>query len=335
MPSALPRKAALVGPATERTGLLLERFRALAAEDGGAAEFIHVDSEQPQDDVAASLRDVVAIVPTAPGCVDTSVLCSLPELRLVQTTSAGTDWLDKHTLHKSGVAVANNGGGNAVAVAEHAIWLIVAVNRRLHEQIANARSGAWWADFDDRWDTAHDLDGQTVGIVGLGRIGSRVARRLQGWDCKVIYHDVAEFPEEYEQELEVERVPFDELLRSADVVTLHVPLERTTRHMMSTPQFQAMKNSAILINTCRGPVVDEKALALALSAGEFFGAGLDVTEVEPIEMDNPLLSMPNVVLTPHLATKAVESSQKSVEFAARNISRVARGEEPESVVPPV
>ncbi|MDA1257394.1 MAG: 2-hydroxyacid dehydrogenase [Chloroflexi bacterium] len=330
-----PQKVALVGADNERTHEMVAEFTRLAAEAGGDADIVWVDSEQDEAGLVAGIGDSVAIIHGFGAKLPADVLRQTPSVKLVQTMSAGTDYVDKPGLHAINIGVANNGGGNAVAVAEHAIWLMIAVYRRLDEQIRDTAAGLWGKNVSPHRDEAHDLSDKTVGIVGLGRIGSRVARRLQGWECRVIYHDVIEFPEEYERELEVERVPFDELVATSDVITLHTPLEPTTRHLMSTDQFKAMKSSAVLINSCRGPVVDEAALVEALKTGEIYGAGLDVYEIEPIEMDNPLFKLENVVMTPHLATRAIESIYKTMEFAAGNVSRVARGEAPESIVPPV
>jgi phosphoglycerate dehydrogenase-like enzyme len=162
-----------------------------------------------------------------------------------------------------------------------------------------------------------------------------VARRLQGWDCRLIYHDVAKFPPGLEEALHISRVSLDELLRTADIITLHVPLNRRTKGMISDKEFGLMKPTAVLINACRGPVVDEAALIRALKAQKILGAGLDVLEDEPTAANNPLLDMDNVLVTPHLAALAQESFEKSRAFAVRNAARVAQGEEPESVVDPV
>ena len=231
--------------------------------------------------------------------------------------------------------VANNGGANAVAVAEHAILLMLTIERKLDLQIDSVKAGTWMQGVGGDRTEYHTLVGKRIGIVGLGRIGSRVAKRLQGWECEVVYHDVVDYDDDYIEAAGATFVEFDDLLASSDLISLHVPLERTTRHMMSDREFGLMKPTAILINTCRGPVVDEVALKRALTNGEIFGAGLDVTEVEPIEEDNDLPSLPNVVVTPHMATRALESEHNAVANVIANAARVARGEQPLWVVPPV
>ena len=298
-------------------------------------EIMWVDSTQPLDQQAAQLQDAVAVI-ALPSAFSVELARACPKLRLVQTVSAGTNRLDLLALGELGVRVANNGGGNAVAVAEHTITLMVSVYRKLHLQFQSVKARQWAGDLRDTWfSQAYELTDKTVGIIGLGRIGQRVARRLQGWECQLIYHDVVSFPTELEHELHLTKVPLDTLLRTSDIVTLHVPLNRYTTGMLSHREFDLMKPTAVLINACRGPVVDEAALIGALQEKKILAAGLDVLEEEPTPADNPLLDMDNVLTTPHMAAFAQESFEKSRAFAVQNAARVARGEEPESVVAPV
>ena len=298
------------------------------ADRVGDLELCFVDSELPEDEIVERCRDAIAIMPAGTRVLTATVVAKMPRLRLIQTFSAGTDSLNIAALADLGVEVANNGGANAVAVAEHAIALMIAVNCKLDVQIDSVKAGTWSAGVTGDRLEYHTLVGKRVGIVGLGRIGSRVAKRLAGWECELVYHDVVDFDDEYVRAAGATRVSVDELLSTSDIVTLHVPLDATTRHMLSAGEFATMKRSAILINTCRGPVVDEPALIRALEAREIFGAGLDVTEVEPIEPENPLPNMANVIVTPHLATRAAESEHNAAENAVTNAARVARGESP-------
>jgi phosphoglycerate dehydrogenase-like enzyme len=310
----------------------LETFRRLAPE---GVEIIGVDVTLPLEQQAALLQDATAVIPI-PSAFPVDLALKCPKLKLIQTVSAGTNMLDIAALNELGILVANNGGGNAVAVAEHTITLMVSVYRKLHLQIQAVKDRQWAGDIRDKWQfQSYELTDKTVGIVGFGRIGQRVARRLQGWDCRLIYHDVAKFPPGLEEALHMTRVPLDELLRTADIITLHVPLNRVTKGMISDREFDMMKPTTILINACRGPVVDEAALIRALQAKKILAAGLDVLEEEPTPANNPLLDMDNVLVTPHLAAFAQESFEKSRVFAVQNATRVARGEEPESVVEPV
>ena len=175
---------------------------------------------------------------------------------------------------------------------------------------------------------------KTVGIVGMGRIGKQVAKRLKGFDTRTLFYDVVDVPDDVQKDLNVEPMDFDELLRESDIVTLHVPLTRRTRGMISDRELDMMKPSAFLVNCCRGPVVDERALHRALSQGRIAAAGLDVLEEEPTPEDNPLFDLDNVVITPHMAGPGEESTQRAATFAFYNIGRVLAGETPESLVYP-
>lgn len=310
----------------------LEDLRRVAPE---GIDVQWVDASLPLEEQAAQLQGATAVI-AIPSAFPVDLALKCPNLRLVQTTSAGTNLIDIPALHELNIRVANNGGGNAVAVSEHTVVLMVSVYRKMHLQFQAVKNRQWMGNVRSEWlSQAYELTGKTVGIVGLGRIGQRVARRLQGWDCNLLYYDVAKFPSAVEEALHVKPVPFDELLRTADVVTLHVPLNRHTKALISDREFDLMKPTAVLINACRGPVVDEAALIRAIRGKKIMAAGLDVLEEEPTPADNPLLDMDNVLITPHLAAFAQESYEKSRTFAVQNTSRVAMGEEPESVVEPV
>lgn len=287
-----------------------------------------------QEEVIKAVADATVIIPWG-RTFNLEVARAAKKLRLVQVLSAGTDYLPVNEMAEMGIKTANNFGGNAVAVAEYAVMLMVLAWRQARVQIRQLYEGKYNQGFFERWEEFHELTGKRVGVIGLGRIGSRVAKRLAGWECEIVYHDVVRIPPADEKAAGARRVPLDELLKSSDIVTLHVPLNRVTRGMISDREFALMKPTAILVNTCRGPVVDEKALIRALQAGRIAGAGLDVQELEPVSMDNPLLRMENVVLTPHLAGLSIEAREKSLDFAVHNAMRVAEGKEPESVVLPV
>jgi len=305
-----------------------------AADRIGGIDLRFVDSDQSFDEIVDQCQGAVMILPNGRYKLLVDLIEKLGTVRLVQTSSAGTDWIDKASLAELGVDVANNGGANAVAVAEHAIGLMFAVNRKLDVQIESVKKGTWMAIGGDRVEF-HTLVGKRIGIIGLGRIGSRVAKRLAGWECELVYHDVIEHDADYVAATGAKRVDLDELVSTSDIITLHVPLDRATRHMMSDREFEMMKPTAIIINTCRGPVVDENALIRALESKEIFAAGLDVTEIEPIEADNPLPTMDNVVVTPHLATRAIESELNAAQFTMENAGRVVRGEDADWIVKPV
>ncbi len=255
-------------------------------------------------------------------------------LKLVQALSAGTDRFPKKELHENGILVAGNQGANSVAVSEITIMLIVGANRHAQEQIRNLRSGEYHGDFFDTWEQYQEITDKRIGIIGLGRIGSKVARRLQGWDCEVVYYDKLEIDPEVEKFANAKRVSLDELLATSDIISVHVPLTENSRGMISDAEFAKMKPNAVYVSTCRGPVTDESALIKALENGAIAGAGLDVTEIEPIEPDNPLLSMRNVFMTPHLAGSTIEARQEALDNAAKNITLLSQGKQPAGLIDP-
>ena len=309
----------------------MEHFQRLSA---GGEEIVWVDSGQPVEKQAEDLRGVVAVIPM-PSRYTVELARLTPSVRLVQTISAGTNMIDKVALGELGIRVANNGGGNAIAVAEHTIGLMVSAFRKFQLQFNSVKEGRWTGDVRANWfSQAYEIAGKTVGIVGLGRIGSRLAKRLQGWECDLVYSDIVDIDPALEEELHLTRLSLDDLLATSDVVSLHVPLNRSTRHMISDRELEMMKPTALLVNACRGPVVDEAALYRAIRDKKIAVAALDVTEEEPTPPDNPLLQFDNVLITPHLAAFAIESTERSRAFAVYNTSRVATGEEPESLVPP-
>jgi phosphoglycerate dehydrogenase-like enzyme len=257
---------------------------------------------------------------------------SAPKLRLVQLLSAGYDRVDVEAARKARVPVANNGGANAIAVAEHTLMLMLAVHKRLVRLHNDVVAGRWRAA-DPGEARIHELAGKTLGIVGLGNIGKKVARRAAAFDMDVRYYDVKRLTEDEEDALGVRFVLLTELLRAADVVSLHVPLDDTTRKMLGASELATMKSTAILINTCRGPVVDEDALHHALTSGQIAGAGLDVMVEEPPAPNHPLLSLPNVTLTPHSAGPTWENWTTRFRNGFDNIQRVAAGGRPRWVIP--
>lgn len=209
--------------------------------------------------------------------------------------------------------------------------LILSCNRHLPAAHMDTRDGAWMRPALDGY-SSYELFGKTVGIVGAGRIGSTIASMLRGFETETLYYDPIR--SERAEEFGATRVELDDLMRRSDVVTLHADLNRTSRQLIGARELALMKPDAILVNTCRGPVVDEAALIAVLKAGGIRGAGLDVFEEEPVDSNNPLLSMDNVVVAPHVAGKSSESYPRRVSFAFENMQRVWDGDQPQSVVTP-
>jgi glyoxylate reductase/D-3-phosphoglycerate dehydrogenase len=253
-----------------------------------------------------------------------------PHLKLVQMLSAGYDRADLDAARKSKVPLCANGGANSTAVSEHAMLLMLAVSRRIITQHANVTSGRWHGNSPPQ---VHEVRDRVLGIIGLGTIGKKVARLALAFGMRVHYYDISRLKEEQEDALGVRFRLLPEILRTSDIVSLHVPLNDSTHHMIGPQELAIMKKSAVIVNTSRGPVIDEKAMIEALGAGRLFGAGLDVFDEEPTPADNPLLKLDNVVLTAHLAGPTFESNITRLRNGFDNVQRIARGEAPLWVVP--
>jgi phosphoglycerate dehydrogenase-like enzyme len=282
-------------------------------------------------DLAAALRQAEYLLGFVRFLPD-EAYADAPRLKLVQVLSAGYDRVNIAGARKTRVPICSNGGANSVAVAEHTIMLILAVYRKLVAFHQNVAKGRWHEGIPHSVDVL-ELEGKTVGLVGLGHIGQQVARRIKAFDAQVIYSDTIRRPSEEEARLGVQYVPLPTLLETADVVSLHVPLNDDTRHMINANALGRMKPKAILINTCRGEVVDEGALVAVLQRGGILGAGLDTLEQEPPDPGNPLLTLPNVILTPHTAGPTLDSFRKRFQNGYANIQRVANGEPPWWIIP--
>ena len=252
---------------------------------------------------------------------------SAPKLKLVQLLSAGYDRVDVESARKAKVPVANNGGANAIAVAEHTVLLMLAVLKQLVKFHQDVVAGRWRPPASSEA-PVYELSARTVGVVGLGNIGKKVARRARAFDARVQYYDVLRLTEAEEDALGVRFVLLAELLRTSDIVTLHVPLTDETRHLIDPRRLALMKRDAVLVNTSRGPVVDEEALAVALEEGAIFAAGLDVYEREP-EVHPRLLAAPRTVLLPHIGSASLATRTRMARVAAENAVAVLAGERPE------
>ena len=257
---------------------------------------------------------------------------SAPKLKLVQLLSAGYDRVDVEAARKAKVPVSNNGGANAIAVAEHTVLLMLAVLKQLVRFHQDVVAGKWRPPASSE-SPVYELSARTVGIIGLGNIGKKVARRAAAFDARVRYHDILRLTEAEEDALGVRFVLLNELLRTSDIVTLHVPLNDSTRGMIGARELSQMKSGAILVNTCRGPVVDENALYEALKGKRLAGAGLDVLVEEPPAKNHPLFTLPNVTLTPHSAGPTWENWTARFRNGFDNIERVAAGRKPLWVIP--
>ncbi len=250
-------------------------------------------------------------------------------LKVVANMAVGYDNVDVEAANERGVVVTNTPGVLDETTADVAFLLLLAAARRLGESERILRAGRWeW--WGPKLFMGPDVWGKKLGIVGLGRIGQAVARRARGFGMEILYHNRSR-KEGPEEELDASYLELDELLETADFVTVHTPLSDETHHLIGAPELERMKPEAVLVNTSRGPVVDEAALADALAEGRIFAAGLDVYEEEP-KVHPKLLELENVVLAPHIGSGSIETRDKMAVLAAKNLAAVLRGEEPKTPV---
>jgi len=290
------------------------------------------DRAPSRDELIEHARGKDAIVCLLTEKVDSSVLAELPTVKIVANVAVGFDNLDIPAGTSAGVVMTNTPGVLDETTADLAFALLMATARRIVEADKLLRSGTWsgWGIMQM---LGHDVHHASLGIIGFGRIGRCVARRANGFSMKVVYSDAMPAPPEVERELGVRCVSLDELLATSDFVSVHVPLLPETRHLIDAAALTKMKKTACLINTSRGPVVDEEALAAALRDGVIAGAGLDVYEFEP-KVSPELVAMDNVVLLPHIASASHATRGKMAEIAARNVIAFFAGDPPPTALNP-
>ena len=247
------------------------------------------------------------------------------QLKVVSNFAVGFDNIDVAACTRRRIPAGNTPGVLTETTADLAFALLMAAARRVPEAVDYVRAGSW-RTWGPMLLMGVDVHGATLGIVGFGRIGREMARRGRGFGMRILYHDVQPASAEDEAELGATRVEMDELLRQSDFVTLHVNLTDETHHLIDADALGAMKSTAVLVNTSRGPVVDHGALDAALRHGTIFGAGLDVTEPEPLPVDHPLLRLPNCVVLPHIASASRTTRGKMAGMAAANLLAGLRGE---------
>jgi len=247
------------------------------------------------------------------------------QLKVVSNFAVGFDNIDVAACTRRRIPAGNTPGVLTETTADLAFALLMAAARRVPEAVDYVRAGSW-RTWGPMLLMGVDVHGATLGIVGFGRIGREMARRGRGFGMRILYHDVQPASAEDEAELGATRVEMDELLRQSDFVTLHVNLTDETHHLIDADALGAMKSTAVLVNTSRGPVVDHGALDAALRHGTIFAAGLDVTEPEPLPVDHPLLRLPNCVVLPHIASASRTTRGKMAGMAAANLLAGLRGE---------
>ncbi len=278
----------------------------------------------PYDVILENIADKEGLVCLLTERIDAGLMDAAPVLKVISQVAVGFDNIDVDAARERQIAVGNTPGVLTDATADFAFTLLMSAARRIGEAYDYVRDGKW-----ETWGLTlflgQEVFGATLGIAGMGRIGRAVARRARGFDMKVLYHNHSRLPE-VEAELGVAYRDFQSLLKESDFVSLHVNLSEETRGMMNAAAFRLMKSTAILINTARGPVVDSDALYDALRKGQIAYAALDVTDPEPLPADHKLLTLPNCLVAPHIASATVASRTLMAQMAVRNCIAGVKGE---------
>lgn len=295
------------------------------------ADVTEVNILTPREEMLPLLRNSEGILLTPRVRADAEFFDAIPNLKVISTTSVGYDPFDIPEATKRGVVVCHTPGVLTAAVANLTMALIFNVTLRLFDNEAFVRSGGW-ARREKPPALGHDIQGKTLGVIGYGRIGQEVTRRMQALGMKTIWYDV--FETAHPDAPKSERRSLDELLAESDFVSLHTNLDADSKHIIGTEELAKMKPSAYLINTARGPLVDQVALTEALRNNVIAGAGLDVLEAEPPAEDDPIYTLPNVICFPHIGTATEETRRLMRELAVDNLIAVLQGERPPAPVNP-
>jgi glyoxylate reductase len=282
-----------------------------------------------QGDYAEQLREATAVV-VSMEAVNDAYLTKAPKLKVVSRFGVGYDTVDVEACTRRKVYVTHTPDVLSAAVADITWALILGFMRRIPE--ADRFTREEWGKRTRGFPFGWDISGKTLGFLGLGRIGSEAAKRAQGFDVKVIYRDIVPKPE-LERLYGVKPVGFEELLRTSDILSIHVPLLPSTRHIIGRKELAMMKTTAIIINTSRGPVIDQDALTEALKTRRIAGAALDVFEEEPIPLTHPLLKLDNLVVTPHIASATWETRRRMAERCTESVKACLEGKRPPFTVP--
>lgn len=285
----------------------------------------------PKKVIVEKAAEVDALATLLSDRIDAEVFDAGPNLKIVSQYAVGFDNIDTKEATKRGIYVTNTPGVLTETTADFAWALLMAVARRVAEADKYVRSGKWKVGWHPTMLQGRDIYGATLGIIGLGRIGSSIAKRAKGFEMKVLYHDVIRRPD-LEKELGIEYTEIETLLQKADFVTLNVPLLKDTHHLVNEKKLKLMKKTAILVNNSRGPVIDERALYKALKENWIAGAGLDVFEQEPTPISNELLTLDNLVVAPHISSASFETRSKMAEMVAENLVAFFEGKVPPNLV---
>ncbi|HEV2528046.1 MAG TPA: D-glycerate dehydrogenase [Thermomicrobiales bacterium] len=284
-----------------------------------------------RDELAGLLHGCDGAITLLSDRIDGSLLDREPQLRVVANYAVGYDNIDVSAARERGVTVCNTPDVLTHATADCAFALILATARRIVESVDFVRAGRW-VTWGPQLLLGQEMYGRTLGIIGPGRIGTEVARRGTGFGMRLLGWSASGRLSDDARALGMESVELDRLIRESDVISIHCPLTPETRHLIGADELARMKPTAILVNTARGPVVDQLALAAALAEGRIAGAGLDVTDPEPPDPDLPLLREPRAVVVPHIGSATVGARDAMATLAAKGVLAVLRGQRPSNVV---
>ena len=290
------------------------------------------DSPPPREQLLRAVEEVDGLLCLLTDTIDAPLLAAASRLRVVSIMAAGYDNIDVEAATQRSVIVTNTPGVLTETTADFTFALLLAAARRIAEGERAVREGRWTA-WSPSFLLGRDLHGATLGIVGLGQIGRAMARRARGFNMRLLYHSRTRKPDA-EQELGIAYATFDELLTESDFVSIHVPLTPETHHLFNNAAFERMKPTAVLVNTSRGPVVDEAALHRALETKQIAAAASDVAETEPLPKQDPLLRLPNFLITPHIASASVATRGRMAEMAVENLLAALAGKSPPNCVNP-
>jgi glyoxylate reductase len=272
----------------------------------------------PYEVLRQKVADCDGLVSLLTDRIDAALMESAPRLKVISNFAVGFNNIDVPAATQRGICVGNTPGVLTDATADMAFCLLLAAARRVVEGHLYTLAGKW-KTWEPLGHLGQDLVGKTIGIIGMGRIGYALAQRCRGgWGMSVLYHDLYR-NDKAEKELGARQVDLDTLLAESDFVSLHTDLNEQTRGMIGAAQLKKMKRTAVLINSARGPLIDQKALVEALAAGTIFAAGLDVTDPEPPDPNDPLLKLPNVVIAPHIASATVDTRNRMASICAGNL----------------
>lgn len=311
------------------TGILPEMAKRITDHAPPDFEVTVHNAQIPLQEQIRWLNDADFLILFGTPPVDAAIQ-SAKKLKLIQLVSAGYDHLNVELCQDLGIPIANNGGANAIDVAEHTIALILGFYRHMVEQDHNVRNNQY-RNLNNGLNT-YTIHNKTVGLIGLGNIGQRVAKLLNAFGAKIIYTDAQQATSEIEQEYHATFTDLNTLLQQSDIVSLHVPLLDSTRNLIGEKQLAQMKSNALLVNTCRGEVIDQTALTEALNNKTILGAALDVLTSEPPDPKDPILQCENLLLTPHSAGVTFDTWSRRGEFVFANIQRVLNGKKPKAVI---